>query len=341
MEPKISIIIPIYNTEKHLQECVESVRRQTLRDIEIILVDDESPDKAPQLCDEYVAMDSRIKVVHKKNGGLGFARNSGLDVATGEYVSFIDSDDFIKPEMMQTLYETAKKYDADEVRSGTIFYDNGKTQERKDVKDITVFRGQDEVKRFIFDLLGPLPEEPRDVKYMMSVWLAIHKRSVIEDNHVRFTSERETLSEDMIFNLDLFPKMDCIVCIPDCFYNYRMNPNSLTHTFSMEKYRRTHVFLRLVRERLEDAYGTEDFDLHYKRLCFLYLRNNITSSIHTKDAISIKLRNIGNIIHDPLWDDLLANYPFRRMNIKHRFYFQLIRSKRSFPIALVSKIVFR
>ena len=92
IQPKVSVIIPIYNTGKYLPECVESVRNQTLRDIEIILVDDESPDNAPQICDEYATIDERIKVVHKKNGGLGFARNSGLDVAIGEYVSFIDSE---------------------------------------------------------------------------------------------------------------------------------------------------------------------------------------------------------------------------------------------------------
>ena len=95
--PKVSVIVPIYNVEKYLDECMVSLLNQTLKDIEIILVDDESPDNCPKMCDEYANKDKRVKVVHKKNGGLGFARNSGLDVATGEYVAFIDSDDWIKP----------------------------------------------------------------------------------------------------------------------------------------------------------------------------------------------------------------------------------------------------
>lgn len=341
IQPKVSVIIPIYNTGKYLPECVESVRNQTLRDIEIILVDDESPDNAPQICDEYATIDERIKVVHKKNGGLGFARNSGLDVAIGEYVSFIDSDDFIGTDMMQTLYETAKEYDADEVRSGTIFYNNGHKSYRKDVDKTIVFQGKNEVKQFVLDLLGPLPEERRDVKYMMSVCLAIHKRSVIEDYCVRFTSERQTLSEDLLFDLDLFPKMKCIVCIPDCFYYYRMNPNSLTHNFSMEKYKKTSAFLNEVRERLGVLFQSEEFYYHFLRLCFLYLRNNINACIRTKEeSFMIQLMNVKVIINDELWSDLLTNYPYSRMEWKHRLYFKLLRSKKSLPIMVVSKLVF-
>ena len=299
-------------------------------------MDDESPDNAPQLCDEYARQDERIKVVHKKNGGLGFARNSGLDVATGVYVSFIDSDDFIAPTMMQTLYETARNYEADEVRSGTIFYNDGKMTIRRDVEQTKVFRGAEEVKSFVFDILGPLPEEARDVKYMMSVCLALHKRDVIEEHRVRFTSERQTLSEDLIFDLDLFPKMNCIVCIPDCFYHYRMNPNSLTHTFSMQKYQRTHTFLRLVKERLSGVYKEDEFLLHYQRLMFLYLRNNISDSLHTQESFETKYRNVQAILNDELWDKLLTTYPYGRMEQKHRCYFLLLRKRWTLAIVFAN-----
>ena len=153
MTPKVSIIIPIYNVEPYLDQCVQSVLTQTLKEIEVILVDDESPDRCPAMCDEYAKQDSRIKVIHKKNGGLGFARNSGLDIATGEYVSFIDSDDFIASNMMEELYSTAVLYGADEVRSGVIFYEGGKKTPRHDVDKVTIFRGKEEIKRFVFDTL--------------------------------------------------------------------------------------------------------------------------------------------------------------------------------------------
>ena len=92
-EPKVSVVIPMYNVEKYLDTCVQSVRKQTLQDIEIILVDDGSPDRCGEMAEEYAKQDSRVKVVHRKNGGLGPARNSGMEIATGEYIGFVDSDD--------------------------------------------------------------------------------------------------------------------------------------------------------------------------------------------------------------------------------------------------------
>ena len=107
--PKISIIVPIYNVEKYLDRCMQSLLNQTLTDIEIIMVDDGSPDRCPQMCDEYAKKDSRIKVIHKSNAGLGYARNSGLEIATGEYVAFVDSDDYVYTQIYESLYVSAKK----------------------------------------------------------------------------------------------------------------------------------------------------------------------------------------------------------------------------------------
>lgn len=338
MLPKISIVVPVYNVEKYLNRCMESLINQTLHDIEIILVDDKSPDSSPQICDIWAEKDKRVRVIHKsQNEGLGFARNSGLDVASGEYVIFIDSDDFILPNMLQTLFETAKQYNADEVRSGIIYYKNGKYNERKDVESVTVWKGKDEVKNFVFDLLGPKPEEKRDVKYMMSVCVAIHRRSIIVDHQVKFTSERQTLSEDLIFDLDLFPYMNCIVYVPDCFYNYRMNPSSLTHFFSMEKYCRVHTFLRVVKERMLKFYEEKDFILHYQRLMFLYLRTNISGAIKTKESFFTHYQNVKTIINDRLWNGLLDTYPYKRMEINHRMYFYLLRKKWILLIIIANK----
>ena len=109
----VSVILPIYNVELYLKECIESVIGQSYKDLEIILVDDGSTDQSPYICDEYAKIDRRIKVIHKKNGGLGYARNSGMKVATGEYVAFVDSDDYVDLDMFESMYNSAKKYDAD------------------------------------------------------------------------------------------------------------------------------------------------------------------------------------------------------------------------------------
>ena len=118
MKQKVSIIVPVYNVEKYLDRCMESLLNQTLKDIEIILVDDGSPDNCPQMCDEYAKKDSRVKVVHKANAGLGYARTSGLEVATGEYVAFVDSDDYVDLDAYQTMYNEAVRENADYVCCG-------------------------------------------------------------------------------------------------------------------------------------------------------------------------------------------------------------------------------
>ena len=127
---KVSVIIPIYNVEKYLQECLDSVIDQTLKDIEIILVDDGSPDNCPRICDEYAQKDARIKVIHKENGGYGSAVNRGLEEATGEYIGIVEPDDYIDSDMYEDLYNIAQTNNADIVKSDhyTFSTKNGKQQ---------------------------------------------------------------------------------------------------------------------------------------------------------------------------------------------------------------------
>ena len=112
-KPLISVIVPVYKVEKYLERCVKSICAQTYQNLEIVLVDDGSPDQCGEMCDMFAKQDSRIRVVHKENGGLSDARNAGLDVMTGDYVGFVDSDDWIEPDMYQVLYERLIKEKAE------------------------------------------------------------------------------------------------------------------------------------------------------------------------------------------------------------------------------------
>lgn len=335
IEPKVSVIVPIYNVEKYLDECMESLLNQTLKDIEIIMVDDESPDRCPQMCDEYARKDSRVKVIHKKNGGLGFARNSGLDVATGEYVAFIDSDDFIDLEMMSHLYDVAKEYNADEVRCGIKFYVDGKFTERHDVNQLTVFKGRDSVQDFMLDVVAPLPECKRDVKYMMSSCCCIHSRKVIEENRIRFLSERECLSEDLIWDIDLFSKMNCILYVPECHYAYRMNPASLTHQYSKEKYERNYKFFEILEQKLETVVPVAKYELHLLRSQMLYFRNSISGFVNNHENVKA---NVSFVLNDKFWNRFFDKYPIDRLPWKQRAYYSLAKLKLPFLMILMEKM---
>ena len=127
MSPKISIIVPVYKVEPYIHKCIDSILNQTFKEFELILVDDGSPDNCGNICDEYAKKDNRVRVIHKENGGISSARNIGLDVSNGEYIGFVDSDDYIKLDMYERLYNSCKVNNADISIIGTIEVDeNGK-----------------------------------------------------------------------------------------------------------------------------------------------------------------------------------------------------------------------
>lgn len=152
--PKVSIVVPVYKVEKYLVRCVKSLSNQTLEDIEIILVDDGSPDNCGHMCDEFEKTDSRIKVVHKKNGGLSSARNAGLEVATGETVGFVDSDDDVELTMYEELYETLINNQVDFVMSDYLRIENDNVSYIK-ITNLRegYFSKEDIKKKFIHNLL--------------------------------------------------------------------------------------------------------------------------------------------------------------------------------------------
>ena len=133
--PLISVIVPVYNVEKYLRKCVDSIVNQTYKNLEIILVDDGSPDNCGKICDEFAEMDNRVMVIHKENGGLSSARNAGLDIATGEYITFVDSDDYIENDTYEKVVVAINKFDSDLIffreksvdESGKTIYINGDT----------------------------------------------------------------------------------------------------------------------------------------------------------------------------------------------------------------------
>ena len=125
--PELSIIVPVYKVEKYLPKCLDSILAQTFTDFELILIDDGSPDRCGDICDEYAAKDDRLIVIHQENKGVSAARNAGLDIARGEYIGFVDSDDWIEPEMYETMLATAKESEAEIVACGANHSDETET----------------------------------------------------------------------------------------------------------------------------------------------------------------------------------------------------------------------
>lgn len=216
--PLISVIVPVYKSKNTIHCCINSILRQTFSDFELILVDDGSPDECGSICDRYEQVNKKIKVIHKENGGVSSARNSGIEVASGEYIVFIDSDDYIESDYLFKLIQTKNKYkEFDNIWCGFNIIDNDKI----DTKDIAVFCNTEDFSMLNVHSLMILHEKWLDPM----PWNKLYFRDVIVKNDIKFDTEL-SLGEDLIFNLNY---LDCtnkrIVVINKGLYNYRRDNN--------------------------------------------------------------------------------------------------------------------
>lgn len=328
MNPVISVIVPVYNVEKYLDRCIKSLINQTLKDIEIILVDDGSPDKCPALCDHYAASDNRIKVVHKENAGLGMARNSGLEVATGDYITFVDSDDFVELNMYERLYSVAISEQADVVISGGFIDErsDGTTYTNHIMKTVDVFDGN--TRQLAIEMLGARPEFQRDYIYEPSVCKGVYRRSTINDNCIRFHSEREIISEDYVFHLDLLQVTKKAVCIPNCYYHYCQNGVSLTKTYREDRFRRNVAFYDYITERLmELEYSSADIQ-YADRMLLARARVTISQiSAHYKWTDGHLRKEILDVCNENKLIKILRTYPIQKLPFRHRLFVMAMKLK--------------
>lgn len=219
MNELISVIIPVFGVEEYLNECITSVVDQTYKNLEIILVDDGSPDNCPQMCDKWAEKDERIKVIHKENGGLSDARNAGIEIATGKYIAFVDSDDFIRQDMLEKLYAALMKENADIAACGILSCEGDK----ENVWGCKDFAGTPEQ---IYTLLYD------DTAYPVAAWNKLYTRSCWQK--LRFPVGKTC--EDAFTTYQLIHNAKRIVMIPEPLYCYRIRPGSImTSSFSMKK----------------------------------------------------------------------------------------------------------
>lgn len=212
MDKLISVVIPIYNVEKLIARCVDSVINQTYKNLEIILVDDGSPDACPEICDDYAKKDARVRVIHKQNGGLSSARNAGIAAATGEYITFIDSDDFVNPDYVQTLYTSICEDETSlAISSHRAVYDNGTVIDRSNNRRCTL-SSQDALKCVLYD-------DGIDV----SAWAKLYKLELFSD--IKYPEGR--LYEDAATTYKLIDKAGKVSLDSKVIYNYMIRSTSI------------------------------------------------------------------------------------------------------------------
>ena len=208
--PKISVLVPIYNVERYLRQCLDSLVGQTLKEIEIILLNDGSTDASGAICDEYAAKDARIRVIHKPNSGYGATMNVGLRAAQGEYIGILESDDWTEPNMYETLYSLAKEHDVQVVKSNYYRY-----TENKGNTLLTIFPQKD------YECVVN-PKVSSEIFFSHAcIWCAIYKRSFLEEKDIRFLETPGASYQDTSFNFKVWATVEKVWLTSEAFVHYR------------------------------------------------------------------------------------------------------------------------
>ena len=211
--PKVSVLVPVYNVEKYLSECLESLVNQTLQDIEIICINDGSTDNSPKILEDYQEKYPQIKVINKENSGYGATMNLGLKVATGEYIGIVESDDFVKPEMFEDLYNLAAKQDADIVKSDFYFYITEKKRARKAGKIDKTKCGK------IFNI----ETDCKILKIMPSIWSSIYKKDFLVESGINFLETAGASYQDTSFAFKALATAKRIIFTDEAYLFYRQD----------------------------------------------------------------------------------------------------------------------
>lgn len=337
-QPLISIIVPIYNVSKYLDRCMDTILNQTYKNLEIIMVDDESPDDCGKKCDEYAKKDDRIVVIHKKNAGLGMARNSGLEIAKGQYVGFIDSDDYVSKDMFEKLYETLKENNADTCFGR--YYDvdsNGNAREAKEYYKRDLYQGN-QVKELILGMIGSLPEDPGDVEIGMSVWKGLYSMELINKYNLKFPSEREFISEDIVFHMEYLQKAQVVAACNNFGYYYCDNGASLTKSYKVDRFEKEKILYRKEINELRKIFLTAEFEQRLYKSFLGRVRRCISQEANVNANDKTVKFNIKQICKDELIQSIIKRFDDRNMQITKRMVNCFIKYKMIVALYCIFKV---
>jgi len=255
----VSVVMPIYNAEQYLSQAIDSVLNQTLKDFELILVDDGSTDKSSEMCDAYAEKDSRIQVIHQSNGGICAARNCGLEMVKSEYVAFIDNDDVYLPDLLEENYNLAKKYNADILKYGYQYIKYKKfspaclcSSEKLAEKNLLIVQKQGLREKY---------RQINDDDLLVYVWDGLFKTSVIKEHQIKFDTAFKHGHEDRVFCMQLYQHINCIIINPKVYYTHIEYKSSASMIFSVNRINDTERLLSYERQlfdelRLDDLYSS-------------------------------------------------------------------------------------
>lgn len=328
-ESVVSVIVPVYKAEGFLEACVQSIVSQTYKNLEIILVDDASPDRSPDMCDAWARRDARVKVIHKNNEGAGMARNTGLEHATGEYICFFDADDTVEPDTIACCLRVAIEQAADIVCFGhdrvTQAGETTKVYVPKPPK--RVYEG-DEVQKELLPLMLFNNLQTDDAPNLfLSFWSCFFSAELLKRASWRIVSERELVSEDTYSLTQLYRYVNKAVILDRVFYHYTMNATSLSQTFREEHFTKLLSFYDAL------CVLTEEFACSQRlksgtAAAFLALAiGSLKQLVASNETMRKKRKELSRFLQAKSMKKALRECEIRRLNRKKRLLFRCMQSR--------------
>lgn len=298
--PLVSVIVPIYNVEKYIHRCIDTLINQTLKEIEIILVDDGSPDKCGEIIDNYAKQYTNIVIIHKANGGLSDARNAGLEIAKGQYIGFVDPDDYVEHDMFEKMYHSANTNGSDLVFCGYNEIFSSTVTEKRNVEFISNFKS-------VSDILTACVQG-----YIGAyVWNKLYKNSIIKNNSIAFP-KGVIVVEDQVFFFDYIKHTHSFSVVSDCLYNYIRNDTSICAKYHSRQFE----FYKIGFSSLENT--IKHFGDEIEQSIYIQSKVNILntlirvidmqSSVKNKTSISARYNEMCKLINDADFLKLISDY---------------------------------
>lgn len=325
MEDLISVIVPVYNVEEYIEKCLDSIINQTYKNLQIIIVDDGSPDNSGKICDEYAKKDNRITVLHKENGGVSFARNIGLQNATGNWVTFVDSDDWIENDYIEQLLIIAKQDNADVVLCGYNRVNNTAGQE------INATGGKDTFSQFEYLIKTLNPQTGFGFCHMKLI-----KKDRIQN--LKF-DENLVVGEDALFNMQLSKNIKNAVFYKKALYNYRNNSNSVVKRYDDNYAKKYLESMKKCKEYISNNYNdTNIIQNYYNYVAYHAMLVAVNYCFHPENKIKRKTQLLKEICNYDIFKEGILNSNFENISLTRKVTLFTLKHKLYFLTGLICKI---
>lgn len=335
----VTVVVPVYNVEKYLDRCVNSIVKQTYRNLEIILVDDGSPDNCPQMCDEWAKKDSRIRVIHKQNEGLSMARNTGIELAAGKYICFIDSDDYVDLNMVEEVYDVAERNCASVVCYGFKLVDTKGSVFRVDEPQPMrlLYEGESVRNELLPGIVGSDPKTGKSFRIYSSACSHFIAMDVIRKLGWRFVSERKIISEDCYAIIALYQGVERACIVPRSYYYYCENQVSITHTYRSDRYRKIcEYYTETI--KLCDTIGYND-DVKYRvgESFLSFVIAALKQEVQSERKFWEKYASVRNIVYDDMLYNVISARVGDKIGIKKKILFWACKNKQVLLVYVLLK----